>query len=91
MVHQEYICLSGCLSRKWTGKRYTRTESSGFICSQKVSARHRAKGVPMLLHQTHFLLFLSQVELELESLKKQQASAADSSSLVTKEEVNILR
>lgn len=45
----------------------------------------------MLLHQAHFLLFLSQVELELESLKKQQASAADSSSLVTKEEVNILR
>uniref|UniRef100_A0A3Q3LAN8 Mitotic arrest deficient 1 like 1 n=1 Tax=Mastacembelus armatus TaxID=205130 RepID=A0A3Q3LAN8_9TELE len=34
---------------------------------------------------------LSKVELELESLKKQQASAADSSSLVTKEEVNILR
>lgn len=45
-------------------------------------------------HQTtfgHFLLCLSQVELELESLKKQQASAADSSSLVTREEVNILR
>ncbi|XP_026158480.1 mitotic spindle assembly checkpoint protein MAD1 isoform X1 [Mastacembelus armatus] len=36
-------------------------------------------------------LQLLTVELELESLKKQQASAADSSSLVTKEEVNILR
>ncbi|KAM8772909.1 mitotic spindle assembly checkpoint protein MAD1 [Acanthopagrus schlegelii] len=36
-------------------------------------------------------LQLQTVELELESLKKQQASAADSSSLVTKEEVNILR
>lgn len=33
-----------------------------------------------------------QVELELESLKNQQAAAAaDSSSLVTKEEVSILR
>lgn len=91
MVYQVYICLCGCLSRKRTGKQYAGTESSGFICSQRVSARHRAKGVLMLLHQAHFLLFLSQVELELESLKKQQASAADSSSLVTKEEVNILR
>ncbi|XP_036949455.1 mitotic spindle assembly checkpoint protein MAD1 [Acanthopagrus latus] len=36
-------------------------------------------------------LQLQTVELELESLKKQQASAADSSSIVTKEEVNILR
>ncbi|KAM9363179.1 mitotic spindle assembly checkpoint protein MAD1 [Symphorus nematophorus] len=36
-------------------------------------------------------LQLQTVELELESLKKQQASAADSSSLATKEEVNILR
>uniref|UniRef100_A0A3Q3WR08 Mitotic spindle assembly checkpoint protein MAD1 n=1 Tax=Mola mola TaxID=94237 RepID=A0A3Q3WR08_MOLML len=42
-------------------------------------------------HQAHFLLCLSQVELELESLKKQQASASDSMSLVTKEEVSILR
>lgn len=45
-------------------------------------------------HQTafgYFLLCLSQVELELESVKKQQASAADSSTLVTREEVNILR
>ncbi|XP_010731916.3 mitotic spindle assembly checkpoint protein MAD1 [Larimichthys crocea] len=36
-------------------------------------------------------LQLQTVELELESLKKQQAFAADSSSLVTKEEVSILR
>ncbi|XP_070684520.1 mitotic spindle assembly checkpoint protein MAD1 [Pempheris klunzingeri] len=36
-------------------------------------------------------LQLQAVELELESLKKEQASAADSSSLVTKEEVGILR
>ncbi|XP_073333414.1 mitotic spindle assembly checkpoint protein MAD1 [Pagrus major] len=36
-------------------------------------------------------LQLQTVELELESLKKQQASATDSSSLVTKEEVSILR
>lgn len=34
---------------------------------------------------------VSQVELELDSLKKQQAAAADSNALVTKEEVNILR
>lgn len=50
-----------------------------------------AKGGLILMHQTHFLLCLFQVELELESLKKQQAFAADSSSLVTKEEVSILR
>lgn len=50
-----------------------------------------AKGGLMLVHQPHFLLLLSKVELELESLKKQQASCADSSSLVTKEEVSILR
>uniref|UniRef100_A0A3Q3KFM4 Mitotic spindle assembly checkpoint protein MAD1 n=1 Tax=Monopterus albus TaxID=43700 RepID=A0A3Q3KFM4_MONAL len=37
----------------------------------------------------HFCL--SKVELELETLKQQQASTAESSSLVTKEEVNILR
>lgn len=45
------------------------------------------------MHQAHILLCLSQVELELESLKNQQAAAAaaDSSSLVTKEEVSILR
>ncbi|XP_026214851.1 mitotic spindle assembly checkpoint protein MAD1 [Anabas testudineus] len=36
-------------------------------------------------------LQLQTAELELESLKKQQASAADSSFLVTKEEVSILR
>ncbi|XP_047434874.1 mitotic spindle assembly checkpoint protein MAD1 [Mugil cephalus] len=36
-------------------------------------------------------LQLQAVELELESVKKQQASAADSSSLVTSEEVSILR
>ncbi|XP_018558114.1 mitotic spindle assembly checkpoint protein MAD1 isoform X8 [Lates calcarifer] len=36
-------------------------------------------------------LQLQTVELELDSLKKQQASAADSSSLATKEEVSILR
>ncbi|XP_017283004.1 mitotic spindle assembly checkpoint protein MAD1 [Kryptolebias marmoratus] len=36
-------------------------------------------------------LQLQRVELELETIKKQQASAADSCSLVTKEEVNILR
>ncbi|KAM6940455.1 mitotic spindle assembly checkpoint protein MAD1 [Xenentodon cancila] len=36
-------------------------------------------------------LQLQTVELELETLKKQQASDADSSSLLTKEEVNILR
>ncbi|XP_041839814.1 mitotic spindle assembly checkpoint protein MAD1 [Melanotaenia boesemani] len=36
-------------------------------------------------------LQLQTVELELETLKKQQASASDSSSLVTKEEINILR
>lgn len=45
----------------------------------------------MLVHRAHLLLCLSQVELELESVKKQQASAADSSSAVTKEEVSILR
>uniref|UniRef100_A0A8C4HZ42 Mitotic spindle assembly checkpoint protein MAD1 n=1 Tax=Dicentrarchus labrax TaxID=13489 RepID=A0A8C4HZ42_DICLA len=44
-----------------------------------------------VLHQAHFLLCLSQVELELESLKKQQTSAVDSTSLVNKEEVSILR
>uniref|UniRef100_A0A4W6DKL8 Mitotic spindle assembly checkpoint protein MAD1 n=1 Tax=Lates calcarifer TaxID=8187 RepID=A0A4W6DKL8_LATCA len=43
------------------------------------------------VYQAHFLFCLSQVELELDSLKKQQASAADSSSLATKEEVSILR
>uniref|UniRef100_A0A671TUL6 Mitotic spindle assembly checkpoint protein MAD1 n=1 Tax=Sparus aurata TaxID=8175 RepID=A0A671TUL6_SPAAU len=58
---------------------------------QKTQNHNAEMEVIMLLHQAHFLLFLSQVELELESLKKQQASAADSSSLVTKEEVNILR
>ncbi|KAG7222560.1 hypothetical protein INR49_016157, partial [Caranx melampygus] len=36
-------------------------------------------------------LQLQTVELEMENLKKQQASAADSSSLATKEEVSILR
>lgn len=36
-------------------------------------------------------LQLQTVELELETLKKQQASATDSNSLVTKEEVGILR
>ncbi|XP_074519242.1 mitotic spindle assembly checkpoint protein MAD1 [Halichoeres trimaculatus] len=36
-------------------------------------------------------LQLQEVELELESVKKQQASAADSSSSVAKEEVSILR
>ncbi|XP_071360423.1 mitotic spindle assembly checkpoint protein MAD1 isoform X2 [Trachinotus anak] len=36
-------------------------------------------------------LQLQTVELEMESLKKQQASAADSSSLATREEVSILR
>ncbi|XP_056228374.1 mitotic spindle assembly checkpoint protein MAD1 [Seriola aureovittata] len=36
-------------------------------------------------------LQLQTVELEMEALKKQQASAADSSSLATKEEVSILR
>lgn len=36
-------------------------------------------------------LQLQTVELELETLKQQQASTAESSSLVTKEEVNILR
>ncbi|XP_037620852.1 mitotic spindle assembly checkpoint protein MAD1 [Sebastes umbrosus] len=36
-------------------------------------------------------LQLQTVELELESLKKQQASSADSNSAVTKEEVSILR
>ncbi|XP_069024425.1 mitotic spindle assembly checkpoint protein MAD1 [Embiotoca jacksoni] len=36
-------------------------------------------------------LQLQTVELELESIKKQKASATDSNSLVTKEEVNILR
>uniref|UniRef100_A0A8C9WU88 Mitotic spindle assembly checkpoint protein MAD1 n=1 Tax=Sander lucioperca TaxID=283035 RepID=A0A8C9WU88_SANLU len=45
----------------------------------------------MLVHQAHFLLCLSQVELELESLKKHQASAVDSNSSVNKEEVSILR
>ncbi|KAI9525666.1 hypothetical protein NQZ68_006215 [Dissostichus eleginoides] len=45
----------------------------------------------MLLHPAHFLLCLSQVELELESLKKHQASAADSNTSGTKEELNILR
>uniref|UniRef100_A0A669BSB9 Mitotic spindle assembly checkpoint protein MAD1 n=1 Tax=Oreochromis niloticus TaxID=8128 RepID=A0A669BSB9_ORENI len=37
------------------------------------------------------IFFVSQAELELESLKKQQASATDSNSLLTKEEVTILR
>lgn len=48
-------------------------------------------GLTLAVYQAHFLFCLSQVELELDSLKKQQASAADSSSLATKEEVSILR
>lgn len=46
----------------------------------------------MFVHPAQFSsLCLSQVELELESVKKQQASVAESNSLVTKEEVSTLR
>uniref|UniRef100_A0A8C2YVH2 Mitotic spindle assembly checkpoint protein MAD1 n=1 Tax=Cyclopterus lumpus TaxID=8103 RepID=A0A8C2YVH2_CYCLU len=49
---------------------------------------HNAEMEAYLLHLHHLL---SQVQLELESLKKQQASASDGNTLATKEEVNILR
>lgn len=50
-----------------------------------------AKGGFVWEFWAYFLFCLSQVELELESLKKQQASAADITCSVTKEEVSILR
>lgn len=54
-----------------------------FISIVKVSERHASTCPPFSP--------LSQVELELESVKKQHAADADSSSLATKEEVSILR
>uniref|UniRef100_A0A3Q0QNZ4 Mitotic spindle assembly checkpoint protein MAD1 n=1 Tax=Amphilophus citrinellus TaxID=61819 RepID=A0A3Q0QNZ4_AMPCI len=51
---------------------------------------HNAE-MEVCLHACMIIFFVSQAELELESLKKQQASAADSNSLLTKEEVTILR
>lgn len=54
-----------------------------FISILKVSKRHMSKCPPFSP--------LAQVELELESVKKQQAANADSSCLATKEELSILR
>ena len=85
-----YKGLSGCLSGKDSG---TLEESpQDLSAGKKVSGRRTAKRDGLrLLRRAHFLFCLLQVELELEALKKQQASTADSSSLATKEEVSILR
>ncbi|KAI3352507.1 hypothetical protein L3Q82_005459 [Scortum barcoo] len=57
--------------------------------SPQLSKRLREAEDVLQKTQNHYAEM--EVELELESLKKQQASAADSNSSVTKEEVSILR
>ncbi|KAM6940811.1 mitotic spindle assembly checkpoint protein MAD1 [Lycodopsis pacificus] len=56
--------------------------------AQLTKAQEETGTLKLQLQTAHLLL---SVQLELESLKKQQASAADSSSSGTKEEVSILR
>lgn len=70
-----------CLSQEPTA-----TEKGSFSSDGSPSQRSLLDTCP---HVAPF--FLSQVELELESVKKQHAANADSSSLATTEEVSVLR
>lgn len=81
-VRQE-LNLQDQVERLSQGPRATEKETFfRFISISKVSAR---------THVQMFPLSSCQVELEMESVKKQQAANADSSSLATNEEVSILR
>lgn len=82
--------------------RVGRDTESADVCLQKIMQRwNKLLGVHVVqiairswskvVSQAHFPLCLPQVELELDSLKKQQASAAESTSSISKEEISNLR
>lgn len=96
MVYKGYICLSGYLSRKDSSALEESPQDlsagkKGFCQAHGQKVGRPVSRQPFMQQACLLSVCLSQVELEMEALKKQQASAADSSFSATKEEVGILR